>query len=70
MSSPIYGYDGVAITQGDRVELHPATDLWMRGARFGTATLVSVRAGLISVAVDAIARTIRTTGANLRRVDR
>lgn len=21
---------------GDRVELHPATDLWMRGARFGT----------------------------------
>jgi hypothetical protein len=24
----------------DRVELHPATDLWMRGARFGTVTKV------------------------------
>ena len=22
--------------KGDRVELHPATDLWMRGSRFGT----------------------------------
>ena len=21
---------------GDRIELHPATDLWMRGARYGT----------------------------------
>jgi hypothetical protein len=21
---------------GDRVELHPGTDMWMRGARFGT----------------------------------
>jgi hypothetical protein len=30
-----YGYDGLAITVGDRVELHPGTDLWMRGARFG-----------------------------------
>ena len=23
---------------GDRVELHPATDLWMAGARYGTVT--------------------------------
>lgn len=21
---------------GERIELHPATDMWMRGARFGT----------------------------------
>ena len=21
---------------GDRVQMHPATDLWMRGARYGT----------------------------------
>lgn len=29
------GYDDVVYTIGDRVELHPGTDLWMRGARFG-----------------------------------
>ena len=29
------GYDGNTYTIGDRVELHPGTDLWMRGARFG-----------------------------------
>ena len=25
---------------GDRVELHPGMDLWMRGARFGVVTKV------------------------------
>lgn len=29
------GYDGLAYKVGDRIEIHPATDLWMRGARFG-----------------------------------
>ncbi len=23
-------------TKGDRIEMHPATDVWMRGARYGT----------------------------------
>lgn len=27
-------------TVGQRVELHPATDLWMMGARFGVVTLI------------------------------
>lgn len=36
MSGTLYGYDGREIRTGDRVELHPSTDLWMRGARFGT----------------------------------
>jgi len=47
----VYGYDGLGYTTGDRVELHPGTDLWMRGARYGvvvgiaatTATKVRVR---------------------------
>lgn len=30
------GYDGNGYTIGDRVELHPGCDLWMRGARYGT----------------------------------
>jgi hypothetical protein len=29
-------YEGNAVRVGDRIELHPAHDLWMRGARFGT----------------------------------
>lgn len=36
MKPTFYGYDGNGYTIGDRVELHPSTDLWMRGARFGT----------------------------------
>ena len=34
-------YDVVTFAQwrvGDRVEIHPACDAWMRGARFGTIT--------------------------------
>ena len=29
------GYNGNGYDVGDRVELHPGTDLWMRGARYG-----------------------------------
>lgn len=38
----LIGFDGVPISVGDRVELHPATDLWMRGARFGEAVKIIV----------------------------
>ena len=41
MSATVYGYDGLAYSVGDRVELHPGTDLWMRGARFGTVVNVT-----------------------------
>lgn len=30
--------DYAELKQGDRVELHPATDLWMMGARFAYIT--------------------------------
>lgn len=30
------GYDGNGYEIGDRVELHPRCDLWMRGAKYGT----------------------------------
>jgi len=29
------------LTEGVRVELHPATDAWMQGDRYGTVTLVA-----------------------------
>ena len=38
----LYGYDGNGYGIGDRVELHPACDLWMRGARYGVVTRVSL----------------------------
>lgn len=37
----VYGYDGNGYGVGDRVELHPGMDLWMRGARFGTVTSIT-----------------------------
>jgi hypothetical protein len=37
----VYGYDDSCFGVGDRVELHPATDLWMRGARYGTVRGIS-----------------------------
>jgi hypothetical protein len=35
-------YEGKPIRVGDRIELHPGCDLWMRGARFGTIERPSV----------------------------
>lgn len=37
-------------TRGDRVELHPATDLWMRGARYGTVDGIGKK--LLTVSID------------------
>lgn len=34
------GYDGNGYSVGDRVELHPGCDLWMRGARYSTVTSI------------------------------
>ena len=31
------------LREGQRVELHPATDAWMRGDRFGTVKLIGRR---------------------------
>ena len=38
----VIGYDGRMYGIGDRVEIHPATDLWMRGARFGVVVGLSL----------------------------
>lgn len=36
------GYDGSTYNVGDRIEIHPGTDLWMSGARFGTVVGTSL----------------------------
>ncbi len=38
----VKGYDGVEIAVGDRVEVHPATEFWVRGAKFGTVISFSL----------------------------
>jgi hypothetical protein len=38
----VTGYDGSTFTVGDRIELHPGCDLWVRGARFGTVVGLSL----------------------------
>ena len=32
---PFIGFDGVPYGIGDSIEIHPGTDLWMQGARYG-----------------------------------
>jgi hypothetical protein len=49
------GYDGNGYNVGDRVELHPATDLWMRGARYGTVVgIVPTPRDRVRVVLDAL----------------
>ena len=51
------GYDGNGYSIGDRVEIHPATDLWMRGARYGVVTGTSLtRDDRVRVRLDRIPR--------------
>ena len=42
MTTTVYGYDGSAYGIGDRVEITPASDFWMRGARYGTVVGLSL----------------------------
>lgn len=42
IGSTVYGYDGNGYGVGDRVELSPHLDLWMRGAKFGTVVSLSL----------------------------
>ena len=63
------GYDYIAITKGDRIELHPGTDLWMRGARFGEVVgFVSTSPGRVKITLDKFSkRRVFTVDANLIR---
>lgn len=42
---------------GDRVQLHPGTDLWMRGARYGT--VMRVGRDKLTVHIDELRRDVR-----------
>lgn len=47
----MYGSHPRDFNHGDRVELHPANDWWMRGARYGT--VISVNNNFVYVKLDA-----------------
>lgn len=70
----VYGYNGMAYTEGDRVELHPATDWWMAGAKFGTVERITLqRISLtetrprVRVKLDRNGRTVTGTDVTFRK---
>lgn len=49
------GYDGKTLTVGSRVEIHPGTDLWMMGARYGTVrSIVPTSEDKVRVEMDKV----------------
>ena len=50
----ITGYDGSTYTIGDRVEIHPGTDLWMMGARYGTVHSFALGGDRVRVDMDKV----------------
>jgi hypothetical protein len=64
-----YGYDGTQIEVGCRVELHPGTDLWMRGARYGTVTALSLTPkDRVRVKLDRVKGTFAGSADTFRRI--
>jgi hypothetical protein len=63
------GRDGFEITdfkKGDRIEMHPATDLWMRGARYGE--IVQVGRKNLKVKLDYLRRAIAVSPRNIGQI--
>ena len=52
---------------GDRVQAHPATDVWMRGDRYGTVKAVGRQ--YVTVSMDASGRTLKFLPASLLNVE-
>lgn len=65
----VYGYDALGYTVGDRVELHPATDLWMRGARYGEVVGMSLTPlDRVRVKIDKTGRVYSGSADTFRRI--
>lgn len=56
-------YDIKDFTVWQRVQLHPATDLWMKGARFGE--IVSIGKRYLHVRLDATGKIVRLAPRNV-----
>lgn len=65
----LIGYDGAEYAVGDRVELHPATDLWVRGARYGLVVSTSLTPkDHVRVLLDATSKKVSGTADTFRKV--
>jgi len=49
----------VEFADGQRVELHPGTDQWMMGDRFGSVVRTAKKTGLVHVKMDRSGRTLK-----------
>jgi hypothetical protein len=67
MLSHTYGEKPSDFTVGQRIELSPACDLWMRGARFGNVAKIGRK--FVTVKLDHWPRPLRFTADLLRFVD-
>lgn len=67
---PLIGYDGKHYGIGDRVEVHPGTDLWMQGARFGEVVGTSpTPKDRVHVKLDKLTNIFGGTEDTFRRID-
>lgn len=66
---PLTGYDGRTYAVGDRVEISPHTDQWMRGARFGVVVRTSITPNdRVHVKLDKIPGIVAGTEDTFRRI--
>ena len=56
----------LGIETGTRVQLHPATNAWIRGDRYGE--VVKIGSKLISVKMDVSGRTLKLSLDNVRTI--
>lgn len=60
--------NGETVTIGDRVELHPATNAWMFGDRFGEVARIGRK--YVHVKMDRSGRTLQLIPADIARTVR
>jgi hypothetical protein len=63
------GFDGSIIKLHSRVEMHPATNFWMRGARFGSVIRVNTLRDLARVKLDKVRTSILVAAVSLKSID-
>jgi hypothetical protein len=63
-------YQGDYVGVGDRIELHPATDLWMRGAKYGNVVDLGKK-GVAKIQLDTfkVGKFVKVSGHNFRVIE-
>jgi hypothetical protein len=64
MTQVLTSCDGYSV--GDRVELHPSTDAWMRGDRYGEIVKLTHISRRIHVVMDKSGRTLKVSASQLK----